>query len=156
MGSVKDWPALLKKAYKHLAPGGWLELKEFDVNMFSDDGSVKPDSAGKKYFNTLIEAATKAGQKMDDTARLAGRVKDAGFVDIQEKNYKVPCGTWPKDKRYREIGMWTKEISQTGAEAYGLALFTRVLGMNEEDAKKLCNGYVQDLENKSIHGLGYW
>lgn len=30
-GAIKDWPALLSRAYSHLNPGGWIEVTEFEV-----------------------------------------------------------------------------------------------------------------------------
>jgi hypothetical protein len=32
-------------------------------------------------------------------------MKDAGFVDIVEKRYKLPVGGWSSDPKYREIGI---------------------------------------------------
>lgn len=31
-------------------------------------------------------------------------IREAGFVDIQEKSYKWPIGPWPRDQKYKEAG----------------------------------------------------
>ena len=41
--------------------------------------------------------------------------------------------------------------SETSFEAYGLALFTRVLGMSGEEARAMCLRAQRDLKNKNIH-----
>jgi hypothetical protein len=38
--------------------------------------------------------------------KMSGWVKEAGFDDIQETEKIIPIGTWPKDKRLKEIGMY--------------------------------------------------
>lgn len=60
-------------------------------------------------------------------------------------------GPWPKDRRLKDIGYWTLMNSETSFEAYGLALFTRVLGMSGEEARAMCLRAQRDLKNKNIH-----
>jgi len=63
----------------------------------------------------------------------------------------MPWGPWPKDPRMKEIGYWALLNSEYSFEAYGLALFTRVLGMSGEEARELCTRAQRDLKNKHIH-----
>jgi len=63
----------------------------------------------------------------------------------------MPWGPWPKDPRMKEIGYWALLNSEYSFEAYGLALFTRVLGMTGEEARELCARAQRDLKNKHIH-----
>jgi hypothetical protein len=37
---------------------------------------------------------------------IPGFLKDAGFVDLNEAVEPVPIGTWPKDKRLKEVGKY--------------------------------------------------
>lgn len=39
-GAIKDWPALLEKAFNHLNPGGWIELTEFEVWIHSQNDKI--------------------------------------------------------------------------------------------------------------------
>jgi len=43
------------------------------------------------------------------------------------------------------------EVFETGCEAYGLALFTRVLGMTDVEAKKIIREAVEECYNPRIH-----
>lgn len=51
----------------------------------------------------------------------------------------------------KEIGYWVLMNTETSFEAYGLALFTRVLGMNGDEARDLCIRAQRDSSNRHIH-----
>lgn len=93
---------------------------------------------------------------MDIIGELSQYLEEAGFVNIVEKQYKVPFGSWPKHTKHKEIGQWMQEVLKTGAEAYGLALFTRVLGMSDTEARKLCDQFNEEVADNSIHSYGKW
>lgn len=42
-------------------------------------------------------------------------------------------------------------LAQTGLKAYGLALFTRVLGMSTEDATGLCDSAFKQICHRDTH-----
>jgi len=39
-GGIKDWDRLYRQAYKHLKPGGWIEMQEYEAWIRSDDGTI--------------------------------------------------------------------------------------------------------------------
>lgn len=138
--------------YSHLAPGGYFELQETDLTGGrSDDGTFKPGSKFSVYQDNLRLAGNKAGVRMDVAPNLTQYMIDAGFVEVREHRVKIPVGTWPKDKKLKEIGAWAHEIVSEGLEAYCMAFFTRVLGMDKKTAKSICIGAKEDLDDKKIH-----
>jgi hypothetical protein len=40
---------------------------------------------------------------------------------------------------------------ESGFEAYGLALFTRVLGMDAKEGKELCAAAWKDVQGRKVH-----
>ncbi|KAA8618298.1 hypothetical protein SMACR_09871 [Sordaria macrospora] len=44
-GTIADWPALYKEAYKCTAPGGWIEHLDADGTWYCLDGTMPEDSA---------------------------------------------------------------------------------------------------------------
>ena len=54
-------------------------------------------------------------------------MEEAGFVNVVEKKFKFPIGTWPKDPRMKELGTWFRAYFEDGMEGYAMALLTRVL-----------------------------
>lgn len=91
LGSVMDWPALFKQAYKSLAPGGYIESQEPSASIVSDDGSVHEKSAMNQWGKFFVEGGRKLGRPFtileDDIQKKA--MEEAGFVDIKEIKLKV-------------------------------------------------------------------
>ena len=51
----------------------------------------------------------------------------------------------------KQAGAMVTIMTETGIEAYAIALFTRVLGMDVETAKRLCVAAVEAVKNKNTH-----
>ncbi|KAL1989106.1 hypothetical protein VTN96DRAFT_5869 [Rasamsonia emersonii] len=151
IGSVKDWKWLIRKAYNHLKPNGYFEAAEIDVWAWSDDGSLKDDSPYMQYLRNLREAGEKTGRKMDVAPSLKHWIKEAGFEDVTERVYVAPLGPWPKDPKLKELGRWAYVENPDGVDAYGLRLYTQVLGW-EPDAAKIHLALVKEqLRDKNLH-----
>jgi hypothetical protein len=92
VGSIPDWRFLYSEAFRCCKPGGWLESHETSSMITSDDGSVKPKSALDQWGKFFIEGGKKLGSSFtvfeDETQKK--EMEKAGFVDIQEFDYKVP------------------------------------------------------------------
>jgi hypothetical protein len=50
-------------------------------------------------------------------------------------------------------GNW--QLMDTAFHAYGMAAFTRILGMSEEDADKVCSDALSAARNKNFHTYGH-
>lgn len=95
-GSIGDWDALFKQAYQNLVPGGWMELQEFDVWIYSDDGTLENAPLCRQWQQALDEASTKFGKKMNIAHLYKGQMEDTGFVDVVDDVYKVRTSTYPE------------------------------------------------------------
>jgi hypothetical protein len=74
-----------------------------------------------------------------------------GFVDYHETIRKVPVSGWPADKKLKLIGRWYVSSMESGFEAYGLALFTRVLNLDLKEGKELCAAAWKDVQGREVH-----
>jgi hypothetical protein len=155
-GSIADWPTLLQQAYLHLAPGGYIELSDFDAWASTDDSSLPTDSSYHIFQVALDEAATKFGRKMNIGPLHKGNLVDAGFVDVVEDVRKVPLSPWPKDPRMKELGRYMQVQMLDAVESYGLAPLTRVLGWDGTRVQVLIAGVRQDLRNRNYHMYSNW
>lgn len=43
-GVIGDWKKFHAEAFKHIKPGGWFEIQDFEGFIFSDDGTLSDDS----------------------------------------------------------------------------------------------------------------
>jgi ubiquinone/menaquinone biosynthesis C-methylase UbiE len=90
-GSIKDWTALFKQAYKCLKPGGYLESQEPSVSFSSDDGSVHEKTAMGQFGKFFIEGGKMMGRSttvLEDEVQVKS-MQEAGFEEIKELNLKV-------------------------------------------------------------------
>ena len=74
------------------------------MRTLTDDGTLKDDSALKKYYDMLLDAANKIGQTGKSVEQYKSQLADAGFKNIVETKYKWPTNSWPKDPKAKELG----------------------------------------------------
>ncbi|KAK0702742.1 S-adenosyl-L-methionine-dependent methyltransferase [Lasiosphaeris hirsuta] len=133
LGSIVDWTALFKEAYQALRPGGYLESFEPDAIIKSDDGSIKVTDAMGQWAAIFTEGGRKMGRSFnivsDDLQRIA--MREAGFVEVEERNLRTPLGSWPKDEKQKEIGTWANLVVEHDTEGHILFLAT-TLGWTRE------------------------
>lgn len=78
-------------------------------------------------------------------------ITDAGFEDVTEVVYVVPLGPWPKDPQLKELGKWESVAAPEAVEAYGLRLFTQILGWSSAEARTLQERVKKQLRERSVH-----
>ena len=117
-GSVDDWYALFRNAYRVAKPGGYVESYCSSSHFLSDDGSVKKGSALDQWGIVFREGTKKLGRTFsvyeEDLQRKG--MEAAGFVDIKFKDTLVPIGVWHPDKTQAEIGLWWKIAVESDIE----------------------------------------
>ncbi|RDW57226.1 hypothetical protein BP5796_12676 [Coleophoma crateriformis] len=150
-GSIKDFPRLLKQAYRTLKPGGWIEFDEFESWLKSDDGTLKDDSAISEWQTLMDQASTKFGRRLNIAETIEPMLKAAGFVDVVDDIYKNPMNPWPRDRRLKELGAWGNLAMVEGIEAISLALFTRVLEWDRAAVEVILARVRKELSNREIH-----
>ncbi|KAK5269265.1 hypothetical protein LTR99_010103 [Exophiala xenobiotica] len=79
-------------------------------------------------------------------------LKNAGFVNVQTDEKPTPIGTWPKNKRLKQIGLFFEHQFLEGAvDGYSLALFTRLGGWSEAETQVLLAQVRQETKSKKMH-----
>ena len=129
-----------------------MELQEFVVPVESRDGTHKNTNI-LKWGQLLCEAARRLGRPMgaDVCDLIAQQMQDAGFVDVQQRNFAWPTNTWPKNKLMKELGHRTRISCTDGMEGLCLALLTRGLGWSKEEVDVLVALVRKDFNDRSIH-----
>lgn len=85
--------------------GGYLEFVDIDFTPRCDDGTMPEDTIWKKWAQTATMFREIFHGRFFNARETKQEMKDAGFVDIVEKRYKLPVGGWSSDPKYREIGI---------------------------------------------------
>lgn len=78
-------------------------------------------------------------------------IEAAGFGSVTHKMLKMPLGTWPADPKQNQIGKFLLLVAETGFEALGLALMTRVLGMDAGEADDLIQQCRKEGRGRRVH-----
>jgi hypothetical protein len=90
---------MLTGASRAIKPGGWVEFQDWDLDLTSDDGTSKGTMI-EKYFREVLNGFGELGYNTGPGRFLKGWVEEAGFVDVDFRQYRVPVGLWPKDRHY--------------------------------------------------------
>lgn len=148
-GTVPDWTELLKKAQRHLKPGGWIEHVELWGDARSDDDTMSPESPLKTWVKIFNQVAEKIGNPFFWNP--AEEFDKAGLKNITEKKVKVPIGTWAKDKDLKQWGAWNRQFLLQGLEGFSIRSLTELLGWEYEKAQVFLVEMRKELLNPKLH-----
>lgn len=150
--SVKSWPMFYKNAFESCKPGGWVENQEFDLNFTSDDGTLTADAATVKWQDLWNHGVASVGMTgRCDPQQMANQMKEAGFVNVVVRPFKMPIGPWPKDERLREAGIYNLIGMTDGLTGLSLRVFTQMLGWSTDKMEVLLGHVRAEWKRKSIH-----
>ncbi|KAH6962435.1 S-adenosyl-L-methionine-dependent methyltransferase [Ilyonectria sp. MPI-CAGE-AT-0026] len=152
-GSIKDWNELSSEAFRVCKPGGWFESLEASTVVSTDDDTVDGNSAMGQWGKFFIEGSKKMGTSAtvveDGTQKTA--MEQAGFINIQEFNFKNPIGDWPKDPIMKEMGAYTKYGLDTDSEGFVLFM-AHTLGWTRPEILVYLAHFRRELRSGEHHG----
>ncbi|EXK33860.1 hypothetical protein FOMG_11071 [Fusarium oxysporum f. sp. melonis 26406] len=108
--SIKDRELLWERIWKHLKPGGYVEIQEFNYIAACDDDSCDGPYAWRDYCNYLLEGMLALGTDLHGISHVGHELHEAGFENITTKGYKCPVGPWAKKKRLQECGHVLRDV----------------------------------------------
>jgi hypothetical protein len=119
---------IAQQAFNALEPGGWFESQEMDCTLLCDDSTLDPKSAVATWSNELIEASSKLQRPAILGARLKEIYERVGFVDVQQRVFKLPINGWPEDPRLKQLGLMWAENLLDGIAGFSYQLFHKAFG----------------------------
>ena len=96
--AISDWGKLVRQCFEATKPGGYTELQDYNLRIYSEDGSLTSEHAETKWNGLGCGACESFGKDPAPGPKLEGWMKDAGFVDVYHERIRLPIGPWPKDK----------------------------------------------------------
>lgn len=78
-------------------------------------------------------------------------VKEAGFVSVEEKIFKVPVGVWPRNPKMKTVGLYNRSMIYDGLQGISMGPFTRGLKWTPEEVEVYLVGVRKALMNSSVH-----
>lgn len=143
---MKDWDTYIDNIYAYLAPGGSVELTEWDIAVHCDDGTFFEATNCHRFYQTLLANLKKSGRDLSIPGKLKTKLEGRGFENVSEMVMKVPMSGWPKDPKMKELGT-TVLGSSSGLYQYAEAM----LGFSKEEAGSMVAGVLEELRSHSVH-----
>lgn len=157
-GAFRSWDAMYLEAFKHLKPGGWVEVIDFDNHkkLFS---YFSKESGVLKWAAAITEAARISGRDRTGKHLEPERLEALGYVDVSVQTRLLPLGIWPEDPETRQIGKHNLVAQLSGLEAVCLRPLTEVLGWDPIEVRRICQVVNESFRALALdpvkgHGLG--
>jgi len=96
------WLPYIKEIWRLTKPGGWIQLIEIDPIRYCDDSTMPEDSPLAKC-ERIVQRVLKDKYSITSHGaldKLAKHVQRAGFIEINQFNFKAPIGKWAQDTGY--------------------------------------------------------
>ncbi|KAH9231872.1 hypothetical protein K456DRAFT_54429 [Colletotrichum gloeosporioides 23] len=148
-GCISNWTDLYKQAFECMAPGGYIEVKEHDIELRSQIQELDDEHAFKSFSGNLLEACGwlgKVGLQCRDHG-IAKSLKAAGFVDIVERKWPIPVGAWANDLVLKQVGSGALEFLDKSVEGFGIFLLKEVMGWEMAEILLLSSEFRKALQN---------
>lgn len=148
-GAFTDWKHIYHEAFRHLKPGGWIEVIDFDDHdtfrtYFGEDSEVD------YLLSVLQEAAIRSGRVRGEDHLRTRALTDIGFVDVSVLEKHIPMGIWPDDEEEQKIGKHFLVAQLSGVEAICLRLLSEQMEWEEEEIKHVCHNVVETIKSVAL------
>lgn len=152
-GAVGNWPRLMQQAFNCTKPGGWVEFQDWNTFIYSQDNSIAPESDMAKFHAMCGGGREAQGFDMKPGVSLERWMIEAGFQNVQAYKLYLPLGTWPRDKRLKEIGALNLLQMLEAVEAICLGTLPHApQPWSYEEIQVFLAGIRRDFTNRKIHG----
>ena len=126
------------------------------VEMCCDDGSLPEDAETMKWMGYISDGLEKMGKTGVIQPHIRNWMRTAGFENVTQHIVKIPIGTWPKDKKEKQIGAMNLVNIIMGVEGFIIAVYLRVLGWNMDETQKHIDKIKRELKDKKNHVYFKW
>ncbi|KAN0072430.1 S-adenosyl-L-methionine-dependent methyltransferase [Elaphomyces granulatus] len=145
-GAFRDWSSVYRRAFRHLKPGGYIEIADADP---AADAIYVPNAPKNSYCSILIatmrSAADVAGYPRDGGHLRPRALTAVGFEDVRTSEMTVRVGTGLQDPRERAIGKMTLVGLLEGLEARSLRPLTATGNWTADEVRDLCEKVKTEL-----------
>lgn len=109
------------------------------------------DYAYRKFISVAIEGFAVFGVDVLAIEKNAPLLAATGFDRVEEKVWKIPIGTWPRDRKLKTVGLYNRCMIYDALNAVGMAPLTRGLGWSAEEVEVFLVDVRRSLMNAGVH-----
>jgi hypothetical protein len=133
LGCFADFQEVIKKGFYYTKPGGHTESQEIMSTPCCDDGTMPEDWPFLEWTRYSDDAAVAADQPLRIADKIKRWYQEAGFVDVEEKVFKLPMNSWPRDKHLKALGRMSEDNWLAGIAGFSIAPFSRILSWSKAE-----------------------
>ena len=143
-GAFADWSHIYAEAFKHLRPGGTLEV--------ADCGPIQaasqPENSYLSIYNGALQsAAQKAGITLGFEHQRKGLVERFGLSVLKTTSLDIPLGDYSSNPRMKVVGKMALIAALEGLESTSLRLLTRELNWEPGKVIDLCAKVAKEIKS---------
>jgi SAM-dependent methyltransferase len=158
-GAFTSWDHIYRQTFKHLKPGGWIEVIDFDDHATLLQYFPSSTSAVPRFLSSIVEGCRLAGRPRTTTHLEPASLAGLGFVDVRCTTYDIPMGVWPDDAQAQKNGKHSLVTMLLGLEAVSLRVLTEQLGWSVDEVRNICDAVTRDVwkiatDADRAHGFG--
>ena len=141
-GAFSNWLHVYRQAFKHLKPGGVLEV----VDMGLIQTAEQPAGSPIKVYNEALQlGAQRAGIALGLEHFRRELVEASGLSILRSTTRDVPLGTYSLDPRMKSAGKMALVASLEGLEATALRILTRDLSWKLGEVNDICSKVAKEI-----------
>ena len=101
------------------------------------DGAISPDHPVAQYWSLINEGLGNLGVQFHAMAdeRMKRMMENCGYVNVTERVFQIPIGTWPKNRILKTVGLYWRTILLDGLQAIALGPMMRGCGWTREEVE---------------------
>ena len=112
---------------------------------------MNDDNIVERFLSLVKEGLAGFGVDLLALRKNAEFLKGAGFVNVEEKVFKVPVGTWPKNRTMKLIGLYMRSVIYDGLQGISMGPFTRALRWTPQEVELFLIDVRKGLMDSSTH-----
>ena len=146
---MHDWPRFLAQCFKHLHPGGWLEIPDIRAAGLCAKNSSNPsDSPALQWFALFQSAAIRTGIDPYANDKHTRRLHEAGFVNVEERPVEwLVGGASGATEKERRIGDAHLGVIHTLIAGVTESLLCHEPGVDAGEVQALAERAKEDLSS---------
>ena len=125
-------------------------MQDYEFPFRCVDNSIK-GTAFESWIDAVSKGCAKLGRDWKRVLLYSSYMRECGFVDIQEKLFAWPVGSWAKNEKMKTLGAWCKENVLEGMHGWSAAVLTRGLGMSAEEVELMLMEARNSINSRQLH-----
>ena len=177
-GTIRDWPALYKEAFRCTKPGGWIEHVDADAKIHCLDGTMPDDSAFGQWGAIWKAVGGFIGTEFDlpSSGIMEKGLEEAGFINVEcqdlvvrpplisglpkyfetDTDIQIPLSPWAKDPKMKQLGLYNLAAMTHDIEGFLSYLMPTYLGWTEKDIANYAATARKEYKEGKIHANIRW